>query len=93
MLLHTYIPWDILLPVYMYLLHLLDGTAMAWMKSLVFIHLTQLPSNPILDGVGHCYAWHVRVTFCIGNVCSLSYFQFGAIGGLYMLYHTYKQKN
>ena len=45
-----------------------------------------------LGGVGHCYAWHVRVTFCIGNVCSLSYFQFGAIGGLYMLYHTNKQK-
>jgi hypothetical protein len=29
-----------------------------------------------LGGVGHCYAWHVRVTSCVGNVHSLSYFQF-----------------
>ena len=36
----------------MYLLHLLDGTAAVWMKSSVFIHLTQLPSNPILFGFG-----------------------------------------
>ena len=50
-------------------------------------------SIELLGGVGHCYAWHVRVTFCIGNVCSLSNFQFGAIGGLYMIYHTNKQKN
>src|SRR5882762_1801965 len=48
----TYIPWDIVLPVYMYLLHLLNGTATVWMKSSVFIHLTQLPSNPILFGFG-----------------------------------------
>src|SRR5882762_6489728 len=47
-----HIPRDILLPVYVYLLYLLDGTAAAWMKSLVFIHLTQLPSNPILFGFG-----------------------------------------
>ena len=36
----------------MYLLYTLDGTATAWMKSLVFIHLTQLPSNPIIFGFG-----------------------------------------
>jgi len=36
----------------MYLLYLLDGTVAAWMKSLVFIHLTQLPSNPILFEFG-----------------------------------------
>src|ERR1700676_3794941 len=47
-----HIPRDILLPVYMYLLYLLDGTVEAWMKSLVFIHLTQLPSNPIIFGFG-----------------------------------------
>src|ERR1700692_133406 len=47
-----HIPWDILLPVYMYLLYLLDGTVAAWMKSSVFIHLMQLPSNPILFGFG-----------------------------------------
>src|ERR1700676_500968 len=50
--LHTYISWDIILPVYMYLLYLLNGTAAVWMKSSVFIHLTQLPSNPILFGFG-----------------------------------------
>ena len=43
---------DIILPVYMYLLYLLDGTVEAWMKSSVFIHLTQLPSNPIIFGFG-----------------------------------------
>ena len=47
-----HIPRDILLPVYMYLLYLLDGTVEAWIKSSVFIHLTQLPSNPILFGFG-----------------------------------------
>src|SRR6202790_3708186 len=47
-----HIPRDILLPVYMYLLYLLDGTVVAWMKSPVFIHLTQLPSNPIIFGFG-----------------------------------------
>jgi len=47
-----HIPRDILLPVYMYLLYLLDGTVVAWMKSLVFIHLMQLPSNPIIFGFG-----------------------------------------
>ena len=47
-----HIPRDILLPVYMYLLYLLDGTVAAWMKSSVFIHLTQLPSNPIIFGFG-----------------------------------------
>ena len=52
MLLHAYISWDIILPVYMYLLYLLNGTVEAWMKSSVFIHLTQLPSNPILFGFG-----------------------------------------
>jgi len=36
----------------MYLLYLLDGTVEAWMKSSVFIHLTQLPSNPIIFGFG-----------------------------------------
>jgi hypothetical protein len=36
----------------MYLLYTLDGTATVWMKSLVFIHLTQLPSNPIIFGFG-----------------------------------------
>src|SRR5712664_3759233 len=36
----------------MYLLYLLDGTATVWMKSSVFIHLMQLPSNPILFGFG-----------------------------------------
>jgi hypothetical protein len=30
--LHIYISWDIILPVYMYLLYLLDGTATAWMR-------------------------------------------------------------
>src|ERR1700676_4911142 len=50
--LRTYISRDIILPDYMYLLYLLDGTAMVWMKSSVFIHLTQLPSNPILFGFG-----------------------------------------
>src|SRR5882762_4006380 len=49
---HIYISRDLLLPVYMYLLYLLNGTATAWMKSSVFIHLTQLPSNPILFGFG-----------------------------------------
>src|SRR5882762_10379732 len=49
---YIYISRDILLPVYMYLLYLLNGTATAWMKSSVFIHLTQLPSNPILFGFG-----------------------------------------
>src|SRR5882762_7974908 len=47
-----HIPRDIILPVYMYLLYLLDGTVEAWMKSSVFIHLTQLPSNPIIFGFG-----------------------------------------
>src|ERR1700676_4842202 len=47
-----HIPWDILLPVYVYLLYLLDGTVAAWMKSSVFIHLMQLPSNPIIFGFG-----------------------------------------
>ena len=47
-----HIPQDILLPVYMYLLYILDGTVTAWMKSSVFIHLTQLPSNPIIFGFG-----------------------------------------
>jgi hypothetical protein len=47
-----HISWDILLPIYMYLLYILDGTATDWMKSLVFTHLTQLPSNPILFGFG-----------------------------------------
>ena len=32
--------------------HVLDGTSMDWMKSLVFIHLMQLPSNPIIFGFG-----------------------------------------
>ena len=32
--------------------HILDGTAMDWIKSSVFIHLTQLPSNPIIFGFG-----------------------------------------
>src|SRR6202790_2522521 len=50
--LRTYISRDIILPDYMYLLYLLDGTASAWMKSSVFIHLTQLPSNSILFGSG-----------------------------------------
>ena len=50
--LHTYISRDIILPVYMYLLYLLNGTAAVWMKSLVFIHLTQLPSNLIIFGFG-----------------------------------------
>src|SRR5882762_3157787 len=50
--LRTYIPQDIILPVYMYLLYLLDGIATVWMKSSVFIHLMQLPSNPILFGFG-----------------------------------------
>src|ERR1700676_5514207 len=50
--LHTYISQDIILPVDMYLLYLLDGTAAVWMKPSVFIHLTQLPSNPILFGFG-----------------------------------------
>jgi hypothetical protein len=36
----------------MYLLYTLDGTAVVWMKSSVFIHLTQLPSNSILFGFG-----------------------------------------
>src|SRR6202051_3275952 len=36
----------------MYLLYLLDGTVAAWMKSSVFIHLMQLPSNPIIFGFG-----------------------------------------
>src|SRR6202051_746755 len=47
-----HIPRDIILPVYMYLLYLLDGTVEAWMKSSVFIHLMQLPSNPIIFGFG-----------------------------------------
>src|SRR5882762_8974409 len=45
-------PRDILLPVYVYLLYILDGTVAAWMKSSVFIHLMQLPSNPIIFGFG-----------------------------------------
>ena len=45
-------PRDILLPVYMYLLYTLDGAATVWMKSPVFIHLMQLPSNPIIFGFG-----------------------------------------
>src|SRR5882762_2361958 len=49
---YIYTSRDILLPVYMYLLYLLNGTAMVWMKSLVFIHLMQLPSNPIIFGFG-----------------------------------------
>jgi len=32
-----HISQDILLPIYMYLLYTLDGTATAWMKSSVFI--------------------------------------------------------
>jgi hypothetical protein len=36
----------------MYLLYTLDGTAAVWMESLVFIHLIQLPSNPIIFGFG-----------------------------------------
>src|SRR5882762_4696382 len=47
-----HIPRDILLPVYVYLLYLLNGTVTAWIKSSVFIHLTQLPSNPIIFGFG-----------------------------------------
>src|SRR5882762_7258682 len=49
---YIYISRDILLPVYMYSLYLLNGTATVWMKSSVFIHLTQLPSNPIIFGFG-----------------------------------------
>jgi hypothetical protein len=32
--------------------HILNGTAADWMKALVFIHLMQLPSNPIIFGFG-----------------------------------------
>src|ERR1700676_3742997 len=49
---YIYTSRDIILPVYMYLLYLLNGTATVWMKSLVFIHLTQLPYNPIIFGFG-----------------------------------------
>src|SRR5882762_4504495 len=47
-----HIPQDIILPVYMYFLYTFDGTAAVWMKILVFIHLTQLASNPIIFGFG-----------------------------------------
>jgi hypothetical protein len=47
-----YISQDIILPIYIYLLYTPDGTATVWMESLVFIHLTQLPSNPIIFGFG-----------------------------------------
>ena len=46
-----HISQDILLPIYMYLLYTLDGTTAAWMKSSVFIHLMELPSNPIIFGL------------------------------------------
>ena len=46
-----HISQDIILPVYMYLLYVLDRTATAWMSP-VFIHLMQLPSNPIIFGFG-----------------------------------------
>ena len=47
-----HIPQDIILPVYVYLLYAFDGTATVWIKKPVFIHLMQLPSNPIIFGFG-----------------------------------------
>ena len=32
-----------------------------------------------LGGVGHCYSWHVQVSFFVGHVYSLSYFKFAEI--------------
>jgi len=48
---HTYISGHSIAYLHVFALSL-DGTAAAWMKSSVFIHLMQLPSNPIIFGFG-----------------------------------------
>ena len=38
----------------------------------------------LLGVVGRCYAQHVQVTLCVGNVHSSNYFQIKGIDGLCM---------
>src|ERR1700676_1485463 len=88
-----HIPRDIILPVYMYLLYLLDGTVEAWMKSSVFIHLTQLPSNPIIFGFGRlalrCDFSKTKIqplTYTLVIILNLFYFRF--IYSILYILHT-----